>query len=76
MTQGPVPAIEVLSLGAKNRNRHLTDLLPYLPDFRHLFAALPTEVAEMELKFFKVPISDIDCLTKTVVQVRGSIWYP
>ena len=76
VTKGAAPAIELLSLGAKNPNRHLTDLLPYLPDFRHLFAALPTEVAEMELKILKVPISDIDCLTKTVVQVRGPIWYP
>ena len=76
MTKGPVPAIELFSLRAKTPNRHLTDLLPYLPDFRHLFAALPTEVAEMELKFLKVPISDIDCLTQTFVQVRGPIWYP
>lgn len=70
VTKGPAPAIELLSLGAKNPNHHLTDLLPYLPDFRHLFAALPTEVAEMELKFLKVHISDIDCLTKTVVQIE------
>ncbi len=74
-SKGLAPTLELLSLGAKNPARHPSDLLPYLPSFRPLFAKLPTEVAEMELKVLKIPLSDIDSVTKTIVQVRGPIWY-
>lgn len=74
-SKGLAPTLELLSLGAKNPTRHPSDLLPYLPTFRLLFAKLPTEVAEMALKVLKVPLNDIDSVTKTVVQVRGPIWH-
>lgn len=69
VSRGLVPTVELLSLGAKNPARHPSDLLPYLPKFRPLFTKPPTEVAEMELKVLKIPLSDIDSVTKTVVQL-------
>ncbi|KAF6221727.1 hypothetical protein HO133_001695 [Letharia lupina] len=69
VSKGLAPTLELLSLGAKNPTRNPGDLLPYLPKFRPLFAKLPTEVAEMELKVLKIPLSDIDSVTKTIVQI-------
>ncbi|KAL9125324.1 MAG: hypothetical protein Q9217_005456 [Psora testacea] len=66
--------VEVLSLGAKNPTRHSSDILPYLPRFLQFFAKLPTEIAEMELRIIKVPVSDIEALLNHVVKVRGSPW--
>ena len=75
MSKGLAPTLELLSLGARNPTRQPSDLLPYLTDFRPLFAKPPTEIAEMELKILKIPLIDIDSVTKTVVQVRAPIWY-
>lgn len=75
MSKGLAPTLELLSLGARKPSRQPSDLLPYLTYFRPLFAKLPTEIAEMELKILKIPLSDIDSVTKTVVQVRAPIWY-
>ena len=69
VSRGLVPNVELLSLGAKNPTRHSSDLFPYLPRFRPLFATLPTEVAEMELMVIKVPLSDIESLLNYVVKV-------
>ena len=75
MSKGPAPTLELLSLGAKNPARHPSDILPYLPKFRSLFTKLPTDVAEMELRVLEIPLSDIDSVTRMVVQVRGPIWH-
>lgn len=74
-SKGPIPTVELLSLGAKTQTRHPSDLLPYLAKFRPLFQSLPTDVQEMELRVLKIPLNDIDSVTKTVVQVRGPIWH-
>ena len=75
MSKSLTPTLELLSLGARNPTRHTSDLLPYLTKFRPLFAKLPTEIAEMEFKVLKIPLSDLDSVTKTAVQVRGPLWY-
>ena len=72
-SKDPAPTVELLSLGAINQSRHPSDLLPHLPEFRRLFPNPPTEVAEMERKVLKIPLNYIESVTKTVVQVRGSI---
>lgn len=69
------PTLELLSLGSKNPVRHLSDHLPCLPRYRTLFAKLPTEVAEMELKVLKISLNDLESVTKTVIQVRESVWH-
>ena len=72
--------IEVLSLGQKNRSHEPSDRLPYLPYFKNFFPSLPKKAAEMEMRVMKIPLSDIDCVTKTIVKVgkdqEGSIHTP
>lgn len=75
VSKGQAPTVELLSLGAKNPIRNATELLPYLPRYRQFFVALPTEVAEMELRVLKVPLSDILAVTGTIVKVKGPTWY-
>ena len=69
MSKGLAPTIEVLSLGRKNRSREANDLLPFIPKFKAYFSSLPKEVAEMELRTLRVPLSDVDCITRTTVKV-------
>ena len=69
MSKDLAPTIEVLSLGRKNRSREANDLLPYIPKFKTYFSSLPKEVAEMELRTLRVPLSDVDCITRTTVKV-------
>lgn len=73
-SRGVTPTVEVLSLAAKNPTRHSSDLLPYLPMYRRFFASLPTEVAEMELRVTKILLSDVECVTNTLVKGRGPMW--
>lgn len=61
--------VEVLSLGSKNPTRQPSDLLPYLPSYRSLFDVLVQTVDEMELKILRVPLDDVECITKTVLKV-------
>ena len=75
VSRGLTPYVETLSLGAMNPTRHNSDILPYLPSYRPFFDKLPTEVAAMELKIIKVPLQDIECVTDTVVKVRGPMWH-
>ena len=70
VSKGLAPTIEVLSLGRRNQSREASDLLPYLPSFRSFFSGLPKTVPEMEFKVFQVRLSDVDCITKTIVKVR------
>ena len=74
-SRGLAPNIEVLSLGAKNPTRHSSDLLPYLPRYRSLFADLPADLEEMELKLIKVPVTELESVTQTSVKVKGPVWY-
>lgn len=55
--------------------RQASDLLPYLPRFRELFADLPNTVAQMKLVVTNVPLGDVECVTATVVKVDTPMWY-
>lgn len=72
---GAAPSLHVLEFGPLNLARNPTDILPYLPMFRHYFAPLPQSSAEMQLKACKVPIMDLECVTGTAVKVRQPAWY-
>lgn len=69
VTRGPAPTVRVLSLGSKNQSRRPDDALPYIKEYKRYFSPLPKNLEEMELKFLVVPLSDVVCITKTVVQV-------
>ncbi|MCJ1261351.1 hypothetical protein MMC22_001215 [Lobaria immixta] len=68
-SRGLAPTVELLSLGPKDPARQPSDLLPYLPGFRSFFTVLVKTIDEMELKVLRVPLDDVECITKTTVKV-------
>ncbi|GAQ06728.1 putative ATP-dependent RNA helicase C550.03c [Aspergillus lentulus] len=72
---GASPSIQVLEIGKLSHRRHPSDILPFLPRFRHLLHPLPTRGADMTLKVCKIPLSDLECVTNTMVKVGGPTWY-
>jgi antiviral helicase SKI2 len=68
--RGTEPTLPVLEIST-NKKRNPSDLLPYLGDFAHWFAALPNEYSELSLRISIVPISDIECVTETVIKSDG-----
>jgi antiviral helicase SKI2 len=72
---GSIPRLQVLEFGLVNPKRHASDILPYLPTFRKLFAPLPAAHSDMELRIHKIPVSDLECVTSTVVKIGGPTWY-
>ncbi|KAH8690808.1 NUC185 domain-containing protein [Talaromyces proteolyticus] len=72
---GGEPTIQVLEIGAVSDKRHPSDILPFLPIFRHFFRQLPTKSEEMILKVCRVPLADIECVTNTLVKLGGPVWY-
>lgn len=75
MAPGPNLNLEVFEFGPINGSRHPSDILPYLPAFRHLFSPLSTEPNEMVLKTYKIPLEDLECVTSTVLKIGGPTWY-
>lgn len=74
VSNGLAPTIEVLDMGAKNATRHSSDILPYLRRYRTYFAPLPVEVDQMTLKVIKIPLDDVEAVTKHTVKVRRPVW--
>jgi antiviral helicase SKI2 len=72
---GPTPTIQTLEIGKLGDRRHPSDILPFLPNFRNMFQTLPTRAADMTLKVNKIPLSDLECLTNTLVKLTGPAWY-
>ncbi|KAK5169368.1 Antiviral helicase ski2 [Saxophila tyrrhenica] len=62
--------VQVLEVLWKNpRKRTDPDFLPYLQRFRRRFVPLPQTEAEMRLRQLMIPLSDIEALTKTHMQI-------
>lgn len=72
---GSTPNIQVLEIGKLGSKRHPSDILPFLPKFRNLLQQLPTQSADMNLKVQKIPLTDLECVTNTLVKLGGPIWY-
>lgn len=72
---GPNPVIQILEIGKLASKRHPSEILPFLPAFRGFLNPLPTRAADMTLKVFKIPITDIECVTNTLVKISGPTWY-
>ena len=72
---GASPSVHVLEIGALSSKRQASDILPFLPAYRHLYSPLPTNAADMNLKTSKIPVIDLECVTNTVVKLGGPIWY-
>lgn len=75
VSRGLAPTLEILSLAARNPTRHSSDLLPYLPRYRKMFAPLPDDFASMDMNIVKVPLADMEALLDYNVKVRGPLWY-
>lgn len=67
------PTLQILGIGPGRTARKTNDLFPYLPAFRPLFVPLPQKKSDLELKATSVQLSDIECITKTIVKVGSTL---
>ncbi|KAF2133431.1 antiviral helicase [Dothidotthia symphoricarpi CBS 119687] len=72
ITKGNEALVKVLEI-AQPQDRKADDLLPYLGLFVQLFRKLPTNPKDLLLKTSFVPLSDIECLTKTIIDIPESV---
>lgn len=72
---GPNPVVDVLEFGSKHATRTASDILPYLTVFAGMFTPLTTKADDMVLRVIKIPVTDIECLTWTVLKLRVPTWY-
>lgn len=66
--RGHAPNIAVLEVVQAKAKRQNSDLLPYLPRFRRRFTPLPEQESDMRLRQVLIPYSEVECLTKTILQ--------
>ncbi|EAT84516.2 hypothetical protein HBI56_112650 [Parastagonospora nodorum] len=71
-SRGNEPTIKVLEI-AQNEDRKADDLLPYLGPFAKFFRNLPKSPKDLILKTAFVPLNDIECFTKTTIDVPESV---
>lgn len=67
-TSGPAPLLQVLEIRTRRDLRDSTDLLPYLPKYRKMFTPLPQFKKHISTKTFQVPVTDVECVTGTIVK--------
>lgn len=72
---GPLPHLNVLEISDIDPQRSTSDLLPYLPCFRIMFTRLPDKPARVRHGITQVLLDDVQCVTQTLVKVRGPQWY-
>ncbi|KAI2632903.1 DSHCT domain-containing protein [Xylaria nigripes] len=61
------PSLHVFEIKARQETRDSSDILPFLKGFRSLFKPPPQQRKNIVSKVRHVPLSDIECLTKTTV---------
>jgi antiviral helicase SKI2 len=71
-SRGNEPTIKVLEI-AQNQDRKADDLLPYLGPFAKFFRNLPKSPKDLILKTAFVPLNDIECFTKTIIDIPESV---
>jgi antiviral helicase SKI2 len=71
-SRGNEPTIKVLEI-AQNQDRKADDLLPYLGPFAKFFRSLPKSPKDLILKTSFVPLNDIECFTKTIIDIPESV---
>ena len=65
--RGDDPTLPVLEI-ATGKKKAMSDDLPYLGSFAHYFTPLPKSFKELTLRTVFVPLSDIECVTETLVK--------
>ncbi|EUC37914.1 hypothetical protein COCCADRAFT_84482 [Bipolaris zeicola 26-R-13] len=71
-SRGNEPTVKVLEV-AQHQDRKPDDLLPYLGPFAQLYRKLPNKPGDLILKTAFVPLNDIECFTKTTIDVPDSV---
>lgn len=71
-SKGNEPTVKVLEV-AQHHDRQPDDLLPYLGPFAKHFRKLPNSPKDLILKAAYVPLNDIECFTKTIIDVPDSV---
>jgi antiviral helicase SKI2 len=61
-----MPIVEIATRAKKSPG----DALPYLEEFAKFFEPLPKKFAELSLRIGVISLSDVECVTRTVVQVE------
>jgi len=67
ISKGVEPTVQVLEINT-NSTRQPSDLLPYLPGFAEFFDPLPHKESNMVLKPVFIPLSDVECVTRTLLK--------
>lgn len=71
-SKGNEPTVKVLEI-AQNADRKADDLLPYIASFAKFFRTLPKSAKDLILKTAYIPLNDIECFTKTIIDVPESV---
>lgn len=71
-SKGNEPAVQVLEI-CQNLQRKADDLLPYLSPFAEHFRPLPKNEKDFSLTWAFIPLNDIECFTKTVVDIPEAV---
>lgn len=71
-SKGNEPTVQALEIAA-NDQRKADDLLPYLSPFAQFFRSLPKNPKNLILKRVFVPLNDIECLTRTVIDIPEGV---
>jgi len=71
--KGVEPTLSVLEVST-NKKRGPSDLLPYLGQFAHLFAQLPQTFKTLSLRVTTVAISEVECVTETLIKSENTIF--
>ncbi|KAF2871895.1 NUC185 domain-containing protein [Massariosphaeria phaeospora] len=72
ISKGNEPTVQVLEI-ARNPQRKEDDLLPYLSPFAKYFRTLPKNDQEYTLKTVYIPLSDMECLTRTIIDIPEEV---
>jgi antiviral helicase SKI2 len=71
-SKGNEPTVTILEI-CRNPQRKADDLLPYLSPFAQFFRQLPKNESQMILKSALIPLSDVECLTGTVIDIPETV---
>lgn len=72
VSKGNEPTVQVLEI-CHNRQRKEDDLLPYLSPFAKFFRPLPKKEKDMVLKTALIPLNDLECITRTIIDVPENV---
>lgn len=72
LSKGLSPALQVLEISSGSK-RSGSDILPYLGALSHLFSPLPQSPGQMRLKAALISLSDVECVTKTMIKIPQSL---